>query len=147
MDNIGGIISAEYVMVQNVRTCAVLESQICIDFVGSKNWVEFPATPKKIQVTVTPNPQNGITSYAIDVIVLCATPKVSERNDLKILISNKILLKLTTANGEVLVVGDKEHPLKVITEKIIPTEANGYSGSKFSIQGINTHPALTLLTL
>jgi len=147
MDNIGGIVSAAYVMVQNVRTCAVLYQEICIDFVGSKTWMEFPATPKKIQVTVTPTDENGITSYTIGAVILCPTPKVSERDELKRLIRHRILLKFTTANGEVLVVGDKDHPLKLTIEKIIPTEANGYSGSKFTISGINTHPELTLRTL
>jgi len=147
MDNIGGIVSIEYVLAQHVRTCAVLENEICIDFVGAKSWVELPASPNKIQVTVTPTDENGITSYTIDAVVLCPTPKLTTRDDLKRFNRHKILLKFTTANGEVLVVGDKENPLKLIIEKLTPSEANGYSGSKFTISGINRHPALTLRTL
>ena len=146
-DNIGGIISAEYIFVEQVKTCAIIDQEICLNFTSGKNWKEFPATANKIQVTVVPTSENGITSYTINAILFCPKPKLDKYAEMASLQMHKILLKYATANGEILVVGDKAHPLKVTTEKLTPSEANGYSGTKFTITGINTHPALSLRTL
>jgi hypothetical protein len=143
-ENMGGILSAEYVIVDYVNRCAIVLNKINLSFTGNKNWVEFPATPNKIQVTVTPKPSNGKTLYDVNAVVFCPTPKLEKFSQLQSLEMRKILLRYTTANGETLVVGDKSNPLKVTIEKITPSQANGYSGTKFNMTCTMTHSELTI---
>ena len=145
MDNIGGIVSAEYAIDLEAKSCVVIGQDIRIGFGGNKSWKEFPATPSKIEVTVIPNYENGLMCYTVSGVVFCPRCRLEKFGELIKLQYRKILLKYTTVSGDVLVAGDKSNPLKVLVENLTPTPANGYSGTKLTISGIMTHPALSLV--
>lgn len=145
MDNIGGIISAEYFFATDLKSCCVTGTGILLSLSAGKSWKEIPATPGKIEITVTPAEDNGLTSYNVNGTIYCASGKMdnpAERIQLK---TRKILLKYTTGNGFVYVAGDKENPLKVLLENITPSTASGYSGTKITITGSMKHAELPLL--
>ena len=144
MDNIGGIVSAEYAMVSEVKSSVVVGEQILLSLMGNKSWKEFPATPTKIEMTVTPKSENGLTTYSVAGVVFCPRCRLARIGALTMLQNKKILLKFATTGGDVMVVGDKSNPLKVLVEQLTPTSANSYSGTKITLSGIMTHPALTL---
>jgi hypothetical protein len=144
MDNIGGFQLAEYVFADNVKSCAVVSDKIIVILQSDKLWNEIPATPGKIEITVIPSTENGLTKYSVSGIIYCPRPRLSTYNEFSLFKRNKILLKYTTGNVDVLVAGDKETPLTVISENVNPSLANGYSGVKLSISGLMTHPELVL---
>jgi len=144
MDNIGGFQSAEYSLAENVKNCAVFSDKIIVVHKSAKSWNEIPATPGKIEITVTPTTENGLTIYSVVGTIFCPRFKLSRYNEYQKLVRPQILLKYITGNGDVLVAGDKETPLKVITENVNPGAANGYSGTKLSISGLMSHPELVL---
>lgn len=144
MDNIGGFKSVEYALVDNVKNCAIVSDKIIVDLQSRKLWNEITATPGKIEITVTPTTENGLTIYSVVGTIFCPRFKLSRYNEYKKLVRPQILLKYITGNGDVLIAGDKETPLKVITENVNPGAANGYSGTKLSISGLMSHPELVL---
>lgn len=144
MDNIGGFQSAEYVFVDNVKSCAVVSDKIIVILPADKPWKEIPATPGKIEILVSPVTENGLTTYQVSGTIYCPRPKLSRYNEFSLFKRNKILLKYTTGNGDILVAGDKETPLTVVAENVNPSAANGYSGTKLIISGIMIHPELVL---
>lgn len=145
MDNIGGILSAEYVLADNVKTCAVIGSQIKIGLSAGKTWNDFKATRGKTEITVTPGDESGLTPYTVAGTIYCPRFVFTRYNELMKNKLNQTLIKYTTGNGDVLVVGDKETPITVKVENINPSQANGYSGTKLTISGIMKHPELVLM--
>jgi len=145
MDNIGGIVSAEYCLVENVKSCAVIGSKIIVSLQVDKPWKEIPATPGKIEITVTPGNESVLTPYTVAGIIYCSRFSLVEYGELLVIGYHKILLKYITANGDSLVAGDKENPLTVKIENVNPSKANGYSGTKLTISGIMKHPELELV--
>jgi len=145
MDNIGGIISAEYCFVENVKTCAVVGSKIIVSLPTDKPWNEIPATPGKIEITVTPGDESGLTPYTVAGTIYCPRFSLSSYGELVSFQMRKFLIKYITGNGDVLVAGDKENPLTIKPENVNPSQANGYSGTKLIISGIMKHPELELV--
>ena len=145
MDSIGGIVSAQYVIGTEVKGCLIHNDNILLSFVGNHNWKEFPATPSKIEVSVTPNTQNGLATYTVAATIYCPRFKLTKMGEFNFLALRKILLKIETVNGDVLVIGDKSNPLNVLVEPLTPSAVNGYSGIKLTISGILTHSALCLV--
>jgi hypothetical protein len=144
MDNIGGIVSASYAIAENVKNCAVVGSKIIVSLPTSKSWKEIPATPGKIEITVTPGDESGLTLYTVAGTIYCSRFSLVEYGNLIVMGYHKILLKYVTGNGDVLVAGDKENPLTVKVENVNPAAANGYSGTKLIISGTMKHPELVL---
>jgi hypothetical protein len=145
MDSIGGIVSAQYVIGTEVKGCLIHNDNILLSFVGNHNWKEFPATPSKIEVGVTSNTQNGLATYTVAATIYCPRFKLTKMGEFNSLALKKILLKIETVNGDVLIIGDKSNPLNVLVEPLTPSAVNGYSGIKLSISGILTHSALCLV--
>lgn len=145
MDNIGRIISAEYVFIVDVLSCAVIGSGIKISLSASKTWTDFKATPGKIEMVVTPVDGSGQTPYVVNGTIYCPRFALTHYNELTKFRFRKVLVKYTTGNGDVLVAGDKENPLKVVAENVNPSQANGYSGTKLTISGLMNHPELVLV--
>jgi hypothetical protein len=144
MDNIGGIISASFVVVENVKNCAVVGIRILVEILSGKSWTDFPHTPGKIDITVVPD--EGVNPlYTVSGTIYCARGNQEKYNDITSKRLKKILLKYTTGNGDVLVAGDKLNPLTVRIENVNPSAANGYSGTKITISGVMTHPELVLI--
>jgi len=144
MDNIGGIISADYAIVENVNACSVTGGKIIVVLKTTKSWLEFPATPGRIEVTVTPD-EGIIPLYTVSGIIYCARCRQAKYNDITGMRFKKILLKYVTGNGDVLVAGDRANPLKVQIENVNPSAANGYSGTKITLSGVMTHSELPLM--
>lgn len=144
MDNIGKILSAEYVIADNVKTCAVIGSKLKLGLPAGKTWIDFKATPGKIEITVTPGDESGLTPYTVAGTIYCPRFSLSRYGELVSLQFHKILLKYITGNGDVLVAGDKETPLTVKSENVNPSQTNGYSGVKLTISGTMRHPELEL---
>jgi len=145
MDNIGGIVSASYAIAENVKSCAVLGSKIIVSLPTNKPWNEIPATPGKIEITVTPGDESGLTPYTVAGTIYCSRFNMKSLMKTYSLMFHKILLKYVTGNGDVLVAGDKENPLTVKVENVNPSQANGFSGTKLTISGTMKHPELELL--
>ena len=145
MDNIGGIISAEYCLVDDIKICAVVGSKIIVSLPTDKPWKDFNATPGKIEITVTPGDELGLTPYTVSGTIYCPRFVLSRYNELIKFQFHKTLIKYITGNGDVLVAGDNENPLTVKSENINPSQANGYSGTKLTISGIMKHPELVLM--
>jgi hypothetical protein len=145
MDNIGGIVSAEYILADDVKSCALVADKIKIGMATGKSWVDFNPTPGRIEVTVTPGDENGLTPYTVSGIIYCPRFSMERYGELRKFNFRKILLKYVTGNGDVLVAGDTENPLKVQHENLNPSAANGYSGTKITISGVMKHPELVLM--
>jgi len=145
MDNIGSFQSAEYAFVDNVKSCAVVSDKIIVILPSDKPWKEIPATPGKIEITVTPTTENDVTIYTVAGIIYCPRHRLSKYNEFSFNKKSKIILKYITGNGDVLVAGDKDTPLTIVSENANPSAANGYSGVKLSISGVMTHPELVLM--
>jgi len=145
MDNIGGIISAQYCFADHVKSCAIVGEQIIVTLPVSKPWVDFKATPGKIEITVTPGDENGLTPYIVAGVIYCPRFSLTRYNEFSSFRIRKFLIKYITGNGDILVAGDKEHPLTIKAENVNPGQANGYSGTKLSISGRMTHPELSLI--
>jgi len=112
---------------------------------AGKPWKDFPATPGRIEITVTPD-EGIIPLYTVSGTIYCARSRQAKYNDLTGMSFKQILLKYITTNGDVLIAGDKSNPLKVQIENVNPSTANGYSGTKITIIGVMTHPELALMT-
>lgn len=144
MDNIGGIVSASYAFAENVKTCAIVGDKIIVSLQADKPWNEIPATRGKIEITVTPGDESGLTPYTVNGVIICPRFSLAMYGELRKFNFKRILLKYITGNGDVLVVGDTENPLKVVHENLNPSAANGYSGTKLTISGVMKHPELVL---
>ena len=145
MDNIGGIVSASYAIAENVKSCVVVGSKIMISLPIDKPWKEIPATPGKIEITVVPGDESGLTPYTVAGTIFCPRFSLSHYGELVSFQMRKFLIKYVTGNGDVLVAGDKETPLTVKPENVNPSQANGYSGTKLTISGVMRHPELVLI--
>lgn len=144
MDNIGGIISAEYCFVDNIKSCAIIGSKIKLAIQNSWEWRHIQNTPGKIEITVTPVDETG-SAYTVAGTIYCARFNQARYGAFTNFPRRKVLIKYTTANGDVLVVGDKQTPLSVKAENLNPSQANGYSGTKLTISGTMKHPELVLM--
>ena len=145
MDNIGGITEASYCFATDVQSCAVLMNGILISLTNRKNWKDFEASSGKIDITVTPTDANGVTLYTVAGTIWI--PKIRELTFCEQIQfkSRRILIKYVTANGDILVVGDKENSIKVLVENVTPTTASGYCGQKITLSGTMKHSELPLL--
>ena len=144
MDNIGGFSSVEYVLLDAVKSCAIIADRIIVVLADGKQWEKLPATPGKIEIAVPPTEESGLKLYPVTGTIYCPRYALAKYSDLKFSQQNKILLKYTTRNGDVLVAGDTENPVTLISENVNPSQANGYSGAKLTISGTMTHPELIL---
>lgn len=146
-DNIGGIISASYCFRDDVLTCVVTKRNVIINLRPNRNWFDFPASIGNIEIYVVESDANGTSMFSVDGKIRC--PRVKSGDVPKIIdFRNKpIIVKYTTGNGDVLVVGDKEDPIKVTRKIINPKDVAGYSGVEYSLSGVMKHSELNILVL
>jgi len=145
MDNNGKIVSVDYVFASDVKTAGILSKGIALSIASGQGWKNLPASPGRIEIVVAENNQNGLSSYPVSGTIYCPRFQFDHYTDMVQLKARRILLKYTTANGDVLVVGDKQNPITVTAEQLNPASATGYCGVKFTLSGTMTHSELPLL--
>lgn len=145
-DNMGGIISAEYCFVSELAFCAPLKHGILLALKNGETWKEFPSHIGNIEINITEETNIVHDLWVINGKIRC--PRKSYETIMEMIMfryNNKILLKYTTANGDVMVVGDFQYPIKISQKIIQGTTASDYSGVEFLLNGIQFHPQLALL--
>ena len=145
-DNMGGIVSAEFCFISELEFCAPLKHGILLELKSGKAWKEFPARMGNIEIDVTEETNVVHDSWAVSGKIRC--PRKAYENTREMILfrlNKKIVVKYTTANGDVLVVGDMQYPVTV-RQKIVPgTTASAYSGVEYQLAGAQYHPQLPLL--
>lgn len=144
-DNIGGIILASYCFIDDVMSSVVTKKSIAIHLRGNKSWTDFPASLGNIDISVTENEINGSSLFNIDGKIRCPRQKYENMPEMIHFRSRRILVKYVTANGDVLVVGDKENSIKATHKILNPKDASGFSGVEYTLTGVMKHPELPLL--
>lgn len=144
-DNLGLIIKTEYCFVTDVRSCVVMKNGILINLAGGKGWHDFNASPGKMEIMVEESESNSLPIHTASGTIHSPRFQFERYTDMIQLKARKILLRYTTANGDVMVVGDKENPIKVMVDILNPSNASGFSGVKFTLSGVMKHAELPLL--
>lgn len=144
-DNIGGIGSAEYCFATDARVCCVMSTGIIVNLISSKDWNDFQATPGKIEITVTPETSNGVTTFTVSGTILIPKQRELSLTDQIQIRKRGLLIRYMPFNGHFLVVGDKANPITATIENLNPPTASGYRGQKITISGVMTHSELPLL--
>lgn len=145
IDNIGGTILAEYCLVENIQSCGVTSQGILLFLKKSDAWKEFPAKIGKISINIVPEVQNSLSLYKVSGDITCPRNKFSRSSDMFYLADKKIIIRRTTANGDITIVGDMENPISVTAELLNPPSAAGFSGVRYLLSGTMKHPELPLL--
>ena len=144
-DNIGGIIKAEYCITEDLSSCGVTPRGIAITSQKSEIWEPFPAVTGNINLAVTPEQKNGISLYRISGEILCARYQFADETEMNLLNDARVIIRKTMANGDELVCGDKENPVTISAEKLTPSSPSGFTGVRYTLSGLMTHPELPVL--
>ncbi len=142
MDNLGVITKVEYAFVEDVRIFAV--NNECAIVKLSKPWVHLPVLADNVSIKSTPNHTEGITVYSTTGTINISKSKSQNIKPLLKFNNRKIILKITTANNEQLVYGDRLHPIYTISENITPNTAGALANFRVTLKGEDTHGALPL---
>ena len=145
-DNMGGIISAEFCFISELAFCAALKHGILLELKSGKAWKEFPARIGNIEIDVTEETNVVHDSWTVSGKIRC--PRKAYENTREMILfrqNRKILVKYTTTNGDVMVVGDMQYPV-IVTHKLLNgAAASAYSGVEYQLTGAQKHPQLPLL--
>lgn len=145
LDNIGGIKQAWYCFVSDLSSCAVTKKGITVNFKMNRNWVEFNASLGNIDISVSETETSGDSLFSIDGKIRCPRQKFENSREMVIFKKKRILVKYETINGDILVIGDAENPIKATHKILNPTQPSGYSGVEYTLSGVMTHEELTIL--
>lgn len=138
MDNIGGIVSAEYCLIGDISYCSVTRAGIALNFSSGNPWKLFPSTGK-IVISVKPT---GTGFYEVSGTVRCPDQNFQTEQDKFIHHTTKVIVRITRANGKKEIVGSLENPVRVQTEILTPEKPEDFNGVVYSISGTQTHPQL-----
>lgn len=145
-DNIAGIVKAEFCFVADLIYCAAMKHGILLELKQGRLWREFPARIGNIEIDITELTDVVHDTWTIAGKIRC--PRKAYENTLEMVLfrrNRKILVKYTTANGDVLVVGNMQYPI-IVTHKILNgATASAYSGVEYQLAGAQFHPQLPLL--
>ncbi len=145
-DNMGGIVSAEYCLVSELAFWAAMKHGILLELKSGCAWKQFPARIGNIEIDVTEVENVVHNSWTIAGKIRC--PRKAYENTKEMILFRtfkKILVKYTTANGDVFLIGTQQYPITV-TNKLIPgTLASEYSGVEYILKGAQYSPQLPIL--
>lgn len=144
-DNMGGIVSAEFCDTDSIAYCGVTSRGMLLGFKVSNPWRPFKSGMGKISLQAVPETTSGVTLYRISGEIQCARYLFGSKEEMLLLNQRRGLIRITLANGEILVAGDLDNPLTVIAEILTPSSASGFSGVKYTLTGTLTHPEIPLL--
>jgi hypothetical protein len=145
-DNMGGIISAEYCLVSELLSFAAIKNGILLALKSGSAWKEFPAKIGNIEIDVSQVENVVHDSWTISGKIRC--PRKAYQNTREMILFrmyNKIIVKYTTANGDVLVIGTKQYPITVTQKILTGVQASEYSGVEYTLSGAQYSPQLPLL--
>jgi hypothetical protein len=144
-DNMGGILSAWYCIATDIQSCVVLKNGIIVNLPGNRDWVNFDARIGNIEINVTENSENGLSFFNVEGKIRCPRSIFADVGSFHFNTNLPVLIKYFTTNGDVLVVGDKENPVRVNLKMLNPAQASGFSGAEYTLTGVMKHPELPLL--
>lgn len=139
-DNIGGIVSAEFCLIENVAKCGILQFGIILQFSTPNPWTLFPQNSLgKVNVSVKKS-ENDIYNVSGD--IRCPAHLFQSHTQMMFPNNKKVLLRITKANGTIYIVGSKEFPVTIHAEILTPSTASDFNGVVYTLSGAQNHPQL-----
>ena len=145
-DNMGGIVSAEYCLVSELQFFAAIKNGILLELKSGCAWKQFPSRIGNIEIDIAEVENVVRDSWTISGKIRC--PRKAYENTREMILfrrNNKIIVKYTTTNGDVLVVGSKEYPITVTQKLLTGVQASEYSGVEYTLKGAQYCPQLPIL--
>lgn len=142
-DNIGGLKKIEILAVNQIRV--MYESGFAtVLLTDTGKWSSVPFQGKSCTIEVTPEDTPSGRLYNIDINIFIPRHLLTAalENQIKRLLSYGGIIRYTTGNDEIFVIGSKQYPLISIYKYLHPGASEGFSGKKLILSGKNLHPQL-----
>jgi len=144
-DNLGIITEAAYCFVDDVVSCAVLANGIIIGLKPDAVWTKFKSVKGLIDISVQETSNAGVSTFSVSGTIKSPRHKFATTAEMILFRTRKVLVKVNTPNGDTLLVGDKQNPVKITHKIINPSSASTMAGVEYTLSGVMTHPELPLL--
>lgn len=140
-DNMGGIVSAEFILSNEIKYYIAVSNKCVINLVEGAYWKTLDNKHEGITIKIAPSVSDGGTIYQLSGTIICkgaANLSLLHRSPF-------VLLKYKTVNGETKIAGTQEYPLRVTVASINPTRPSDFSGYEVNFSGKQLTEPLLLL--
>jgi len=130
-DNMGGFISAGFVLHKGVESFVFMGGKCNIAFHSHYQWQDLPFKQEGISINVDPKRSDAGIIYDIKGSIIC---KNSESLDI-LKLTRHILLRYQTVDNIWRIAGTKDFPLSITIKPITPTKPSGFYGYEINFEG------------
>ena len=83
--------------------------------------------------------------YDVSGEIRCPAHLFNNHNEMMQANNKRALLRITYANGQIYIIGNKENPVKIKSDILTPSTASDFNGVLYTVSGTQTHPQLPQL--
>lgn len=146
ISNMGGIVDASFIYVDDIEKAYKLAEthELYIELKTGKSWTPLYMSPNA-EVNEDYAEDTELYSPFLKLRYPVKTAAITHQN--RLLLSRKLIIKITTSNGEVLYIGTHEFPASFTFKKLVGGSAVTYSGYEAMFRSTQKDSMLFATTL